>query len=417
MSGGADSMTLLHCLLHSKKKLNLIVAHLNHKLRGNESDDDEKFVRNFCLQNNVRFVCRSVSILNISKLNRISVEMAGRNERYKFFNEFGRTVATAHTFSDKIETFFLNLARGTSLNGLCSISNVRGEIKRPLIEFKRFEIEQYCAENGLSYRNDSSNLSLVYFRNRIRCKVVPELKKLNFNFEFNMLKVFNCLNENEAYFARIISEIFKTDLINGVLKLNRFYYEHIAIKKRIIFQFLKLKNIQPTSLMIERILNLIQNKKSNVKISLPRGKIAVCYGNFLYVENKVISEAEFFNFVLPKSDEFFYKNLHFKKLSLIKFKYFLKKQSNLFLFKFDYDKIKGRLCVRSRMPGDRIKLLNRPTKKIKKLIQESKMSLYEREKIFILADDLGPIWAFGFGCDVRVLADNKTRNFMVVLRK
>lgn len=417
VSGGADSMTLLHCLLKSKKKLNLIVAHLNHNLRGVESDCDENFVREYCLNNGLKFVCRSLPILDIAKAQKISIELAGRNERYKFFSEFGKTIATAHTLSDKIETFFLNLVRGASLKGLCSIPSIRGKIKRPLINFTRFEIENYCIENSISYRNDSSNLSLIYFRNRVRSKIVPEFKKLNYKFESTMLKMFESLEENEAYFAEIISGFLKENLICGKLKLNNFYFQSILIKKRIISEFLKLSGVQVTNLMVKRILVAISIDKNFVKVSLPGCRVAICDRNFLSIdcENKINKEV--FDYILPDLNETFCCNLQFKVIKAAKLEYFLKKSSKLFLFKFDYDKIKGLIHVRSRMPGDRIKLPKRPTKTLKKLVQESKLTKLLRNNLVVLADDLGPFYVVGFGGDVRVMPSEDTENLMLIFEK
>lgn len=194
LSGGADSVALLHSLISIKEKYNISIsaAHLNHLLRGEEADRDERFCKILCENYNIPFYLRRRDIRAISAERKISEELCGRQERYSFFDEIANgqnaVVATAHTASDNAETLLFNLTRGSSLSGAAGIPPVRGKYIRPLIRCTRGEIESYCELNGLEYVTDSTNLSDGYTRNKIRHKVIPALRELNPRLEESMLR-------------------------------------------------------------------------------------------------------------------------------------------------------------------------------------------------------------------------------------
>ncbi len=416
VSGGADSMTLIHSLLWCDKKFNLIVAHFNHSLRGTDSDNDEMFVKLWCEKNNVKFVSKKLNIAELAKTKKISTELAGRLERYKFFYEFDTTIATAHTLSDKIETMLFNLARGSSLKGLCSIPKTRGKIKRPLINFTRAEIEAYCYENKIDYRTDKTNFNCYYSRNRIRWKIVSEFKKINLNFEKTVAQTLNCLQNDESYFSDFLDKFFKKNFIDSNLFVGDFLTLHISIKTRIVARFLKINDINPNFKLIDRILNLISKRTG--RQSLPLNKTIECYNKHLFIKNNDFCESnEKFDFVCSNKFDNIYKKLWLIKANFGQNNYFLNKTFPLFLFKFDYDKIKGLIHIRSRLDGDRIKLKNRPTKKIKCLLQEAKIPKAERSKLIVMADENGPFWLENFGLDVRVIVNEQTKNFVMVFKK
>ena len=193
LSGGADSVTLLSVLNSIKEKYNLklYAAHLNHGIRGEEADNDEKFCKILCENYNIHLFVKHIDVPKLSAEQKISAELCGRNERYKFFDELSAKlnakVATAHTASDNAETLIFNLCRGSSLAGASAIPPKRGNIIRPLITLTRDEIESYCAANSLGFVTDSTNMSDSYTRNKIRHKVIPALKEINPQAENAML--------------------------------------------------------------------------------------------------------------------------------------------------------------------------------------------------------------------------------------
>lgn len=185
LSGGADSVTLLHILYSIKEEYQIQIhaAHLHHGIRGEEATRDEQFCKILCEKYNIPFHVRHADIPKLSQELKISEELCGRNERYRFLTELSEQlharIATAHTASDNAETLLFNLTRGMSLTGASGIPPVRGNIIRPLLFCTREDVEDYCTANGLRYVTDSTNLTDNYTRNKIRHQIIPVLKEIN----------------------------------------------------------------------------------------------------------------------------------------------------------------------------------------------------------------------------------------------
>lgn len=187
LSGGADSVALLHflCTLREAMGLQVEACHLNHCLRGVESQRDAVFCQELCQRLGVKLYSFTEEIVPLAARTGQSVELAARRERYRLFFQVAGAdkVATAHTLSDNIETVLFSLARGTGPMGLCGIPPVRGQVIRPLILATRRQVEAYCAAHGLSYVQDSTNARQDYTRNFIRHAVVPLFYRLNPSFD------------------------------------------------------------------------------------------------------------------------------------------------------------------------------------------------------------------------------------------
>ena len=191
LSGGADSVALLHmlCSLRDELQLTITAAHVNHNLRGEQSQGDEQFCRERCEQWQVPLQVHQAQFEKFT-------EAAGRDARYAFFAQLGGDkLALAHTLSDRMETFLLNIARGTTLRGLCSIPPTRDKIIRPLIDCTRAQVEEYCAAHSLTYRVDESNADLQYRRNHVRHEILPQL---GWNPD-HMRRMFAALEQDEAH--------------------------------------------------------------------------------------------------------------------------------------------------------------------------------------------------------------------------
>ena len=176
LSGGADSVALCH-ILHTMG-INIVAAHLNHNIRGEEAKRDEEFAKTFAKKLGVRFVSKSVNVRELAKNTGMSDEMAGREARYAFFDDvcksYGLTkIATAHNRNDRAETILMNLMRGSTMSGLSGIPYKRDNIIRPILDLTRAEIESYCDSMGLLYVTDSTNAADDYTRNKIRHKLLP----------------------------------------------------------------------------------------------------------------------------------------------------------------------------------------------------------------------------------------------------
>ena len=188
VSGGVDSMVMLHLFskLQERTKLRLTVLHINHQMRGEESLEDEKFVMEKSAAYRIPFFCERIDVISYAHKLGLSKQLAARMLRYDCFERVrlkieAGAVATAHHANDNAETVLLNILRGTGIRGLAGIPPKRepGCIIRPLLFATRKEIEAYAAEQGVKYRNDSSNRSLVYRRNELRHNILPALQERN----------------------------------------------------------------------------------------------------------------------------------------------------------------------------------------------------------------------------------------------
>lgn len=185
VSGGSDSMVLLEILYQLNYSCS--VAHMNFSLRGNESDEDEAFVRDYALQNNLPFYSKKVDTLMYAKSHGISMEMAARDLRYAFFDELLQShkldiIALGHHKNDLVETMLINLARGTGVRGLSGIQAKTGKLVRPLLEITNEEIIAYAESHNILYRNDSTNADTHIQRNNFRHNIIPRFEEINPSF-------------------------------------------------------------------------------------------------------------------------------------------------------------------------------------------------------------------------------------------
>ncbi len=209
VSGGIDSMVLLN--LFEKSGFEYGIVHCNFNLRGTESDGDEDFVRQQVLVHGVPAWFESFETEEYARLNGVSIEMAARELRYDYFEKIRlehnyNYIATAHHLDDLIETFFLNLSRKTGIKGLTGIKEKTGNIIRPLLFADRQEIEEFARENFIGFREDSSNIEVVYQRNFLRHKILPLFQELNPSFKKNMLVSIENLKETEQVYLDYLSE-------------------------------------------------------------------------------------------------------------------------------------------------------------------------------------------------------------------
>ena len=240
LSGGADSVALLHSLYSLRDELGITVkaAHLNHLIRGEEAFRDEAFVRDLCENLGIQLVCEQIDVPRYAKENSLSLELAARQLRYDFLNRVCEgKIATAHTASDNLETVLFNLTRGTALKGLCGIPAMRGNIIRPLIFATRQDIEDYCKDFSLQYVTDSTNLSDDYTRNKIRHNVIPVLKELNSSVEQTVIRTCLSLNETNTFLEKTANEILFRFINDNSLSLGFVSETDSAISKALIKKY------------------------------------------------------------------------------------------------------------------------------------------------------------------------------------
>jgi tRNA(Ile)-lysidine synthase len=209
VSGGKDSMAMLHFFKASN--LNFGVAHCNFNLRGRESDADEQLVKTVCEKHQIPFFATHFNTTAYAEQNGISIQMAARDLRYNWFEELSAKngydfIATAHHKNDVAETMLINLSKGTGLAGLHGIIKKSGKIIRPLLGFTREEIEVFIQENNVEFRDDQSNFNNKYTRNGIRLDVIPLLEKINPNVIESLNQTANYLSDVELILAEKIEE-------------------------------------------------------------------------------------------------------------------------------------------------------------------------------------------------------------------
>ncbi len=209
ISGGIDSMVMLHLFIRAK--CNVGIAHCNFQLRGDESEGDEAFVRQTAEALKIPFFSRRFDTSEVARHKGISIQMAARELRYDWFENIRsdsgyHAIALAHNRSDQVETFLLNISRGTGIRGLTGIKPTSGFLIRPLLFASRSNIEQYSAEQKIEYREDSSNRTIKYSRNRIRHVMIPEFLHVNPRFEETVEETIVRLREVEQIYLSAIDE-------------------------------------------------------------------------------------------------------------------------------------------------------------------------------------------------------------------
>lgn len=403
LSGGADSVALLHalCTLRDKLGINVSAAHLNHMIRGEEALRDENFVKQLCSALNVPLVCEHIDVPAFAKEHRLSTETAAREVRYAFFERVtGGVVATAHTASDNLETVLFNLSRGSGLNGLCGIPPKRGIYIRPLILVTRQEVEDYCAKNGLSYVTDSTNLSDDYTRNRIRHTVIPVLKSVNPSVEKTVARTVASVREDEEFLNACADSYLSENCENGFLNIKTEIPP--AVLKRAIKKYAEYSaaGLQLDGLHINAVYSVCRD---GGKTSLPNDCTAESENGRLYIrKNRNNGKKTEFKVSTDIKDKTFFKNGE--------------KVNNLLLNNsIDCDKIVGELILRTRLPGDSVRLAGRGcTKTLKKLMNELKIPQELRDSIPVLADGSGVVWVYGAGTASRCAVNEKTEKVMII---
>jgi tRNA(Ile)-lysidine synthase len=293
VSGGRDSVALLHCLIGLGYK-NLIVCHLNHQLRGEGSDADAQFVEKLAAKYKIGFETGSADVGALAKKQKMSIETAGREARYAFFAETARrrhcgTIFVAHHADDLVETFLINLFRGAGIAGLAAmretstrlIDRVDLTIARPFLCIWSKEIEDYIREHRLKFREDATNKNLVPLRNRIRHRVIPYLEKtLGRNIRQNLWRTAMIVSEEEKWLNSGLEDSTHADF--SVIKLRTL---PIALQRRALLKWLRSQNISEIGFdAIERVRSLADHETGTAKVNLPENRHARRRAGKIFIE-------------------------------------------------------------------------------------------------------------------------------------
>ena len=286
LSGGADSVSLLCAMKQLSEQLGftLSACHVNHGLRGEESDGDMRFCEELCERLGVQLEILNTDVKGFQQKHE-SLEETARRVRYDFFAKVsdGKKLATAHNSNDSAETVLLNMMRGTGLKGLCGIPPVRGNIIRPLIYCSRDEVEQFLEENSISYVTDKTNLSDDYTRNKVRHLILPEMLKINPSLLDTISRMEKNLREDNELLEALADEALQSAKSQRGYKTAVLAQQHKPILRRAIRRMLINGGIEPSALRIEMAEEIILAGK---------GKINPCRGKFVTVKKGEVSIEE-----------------------------------------------------------------------------------------------------------------------------
>lgn len=408
VSGGPDSLALLHYLweLQSKLNLSLVVAHVDHMFRGKESYEDAMFVKNYCEERAIAFEMERINVPEFIEASGKSSQVTARDCRYGFFAKVMEKhniplLALAHHGDDQVETMLMRFTRGSSGNARAGIPFIRpfkdGLVFRPFLAVTKEEIEQYCQNHQLIPRRDPSNEKGTYTRNRFRRNVLPFLKSENPQVNEQFQRFSEDLQEDEYFLQELTAAKMNTVITNRengkvTMDINTFSVMPIPLQRRGIQLILKyLYKEQPASLSavhIDQVISLLQRSQPSGELDFPKGlKVVQSYRLCHFILGDWEKESFYFELANPgqvmlpngRSLTMEYTNQFIPTL-----------QPNISLF--SKSEMKLPFIIRTRRNGDRMTLKGTVgTRKIKDIFIDQKISLHERDSWPIVTNRDGEI--------------------------
>ncbi|MDP4189441.1 MAG: tRNA lysidine(34) synthetase TilS, partial [Bacteroidota bacterium] len=413
VSGGIDSISMLH--LFHKVGIDIGVAHCNFMLRGEESDEDEIFVRNMAAMLAVPFYVIRFNTWEYARQEGISIEMAARDLRYKWFEEIRVQykydyIATAHNLNDVVETFFLNIVRGTGIKGLTGIKPKSNHLIRPMLFASRRQIEAYCLEHDLHFREDSSNASVKFSRNKIRHLILPVLEKINPNFLQTAVENIQRLSETEQIYFSKVGEVKKQVCFE---KEGSFYID-----------LNKMKEIEPQSSYLYEFLVPFNFSRDNVA-EIVEAMDGIPGKQFFSSTHRLLKDRNYLIItgIKKQADLKYYIDEGMTlingpvklKLRVIKKEEGFKLPLNSQIACLDYDRITFPLILRHWQKGDYFRPLGmKDIKKLSDYFIDSKLSLIEKEQAWLLTSENKIVWIVGRRLDDRYKITDRTQNILVI---
>ncbi len=416
VSGGADSVCLLHALLNlrSEYQITIYVANVNHLIRGEESDSDSDFVKRICRAADVECFYREYDVPKLSKELKMGTEECARLVRYEFFEEIsqklsGAKIATAHNLNDNAETVLFRLIRGSSAEGLCGINHRRGNIIRPLLDAERKDIEKYLRENNISYVTDSSNLMLDYSRNKLRLNVFPVLREIFPDAEKKIVSASRFISDDNDYLNDLANEFEKEFSKEEYFNADKFNLLAEPIKRRVARNFLNRWGAREISTQnIDAFINLAKNE-SGKEFDIN----GVFYAKKVY--DKVVLQRR-------REKEEFYREIKTGetletddwKITIKKACRYVKKNSNNIAV-FDGALLKGPFNIRYRKDGDKMALLGLDgRKKLSDIFSDAKIESTCRDFIPLVECDGEILYLCGLRQSSRFKTDEYTKDYIVI---
>ncbi len=411
VSGGIDSVVLTH-LLHGLN-FNISLAHCNFKLRKKESDLDEIFVEKLAEKLSINTHTIQFKTEKYSKEHKLSTQLAARKLRYDWFYELTEKynfdyILTAHHADDNLETFLINLSRGTGLDGLTGIPSVNNKTIRPLLVFSQEEIKNYALSNNILWREDASNAETKYLRNKIRHEIIPSLKELNPNFlnSFNKTSIF--LQQSQQIVNDKISEISKeiSYYENDLLKINISKLVQLSNPKAYLYQILKKYKFTEWN----DVYHLI-NAQSGKKVSTNSHTLLKDRDFLLLLRFDESSSSKQESIIINKENKKITKPINLLFESVIE-----KKNIDTNSIYVDENLLNYPLHIRKWKNGD----FFYPTgmmgkKKISKYFKDKKLSVFEKNNVWLLCSNNNEIiWIIGKRQDKRFISSDKTNKLLKI---
>ena len=406
-SGGIDSVVLAH-ICHVLN-LNFSIAHCNFKLRGKESDADEKFVEELAISYAKSYYVTSFNTNEYILENKVSLQVAARELRYNWFAKIMEenaiaTLVTAHHADDNLETFLINLSRGSGIEGLTSIPEKTPSISRPLLPFSRDQILRYADENTLAWREDKSNQETKYLRNKIRHKIVPELKELHPTFLANFKASQNYLKQTSVLLEGIIRTIRKSLFheLNGVYEIEVGALEKLDPLEPYIYHLFKPYGFSDTKAIIELFTALSGKELYSRTHRLLKNRTHL----LLQKLQSVVKENYFIEQNQPQIiDPITLKIFEVNKVGVIA-------PSIVYI---DADLLQFPLEVRKWKTGDYLHPFGmKGVKKLSKYYKDEKYSLIDKENQWLLCSEDKIVWVIGKRADDRFKVTEKTKKIMAI---
>ncbi|MGX8692301.1 MAG: tRNA lysidine(34) synthetase TilS [Clostridia bacterium] len=402
VSGGADSMCLLHLLksLENERDIRVFAAHFEHGLRGEESLRDMAFVENWCREHEIPCTAERGDTRALAAAEHLGLEEAARKLRYEFLERTaGRLgcgrIATAHTADDNAETLLLNLVRGSGTRGLGGIPPRRGKIVRPLLETERAEIEAYLKAHGVPHVEDGSNEDPAFSRNRLRHEVLPLLRELNPALNGSLGRTAALLRQDEDFLCGLAAEWLDENFDGGSLPLKELRALHPAVGTRVV------RALCPQGLsaaQTESVLRFAEGTELGF-LDLPGLRLRREQGR-LFLRGEEPPEITPRRIVPGETTEFPELGLRVRAETVPAGRGEINSPFNSFCL--GYERIKGELVCTGRRPGDRMHPLGRGLgKSLKALFLEAGMTRDERSRALVFRDDLGILAAFPLALDER----------------
>ncbi len=430
-SGGADSVCMLY-LLHkycTEQGIRLVAAHVNHMIRGDDADSDERFCRELAEKYSITIEVRRADVPALSKEYGRGLEEAARIVRYAFFDElaekYGAVIATAHNASDNLETVVFNMLRGCTTHGICGILPIRdGRFIRPLIEVDGAEIRSFCDESGIGYVYDKTNSDTEYTRNYIRHVIAPSFAKLTPEPSKSVAKLSRAARRDDEF----LDMTAKSTLAGrNFMPKAELVSLHVAISSRVLVMLYNTSKTSDSTIEerhINEILSHLDRNGGELTVSVPGGMCCVIERERVFFKNEKEPKNEDKNVFLYPRDGNVYENHLYKVIispkdhnSHVKLN---DNDENIYklstLRSFAFDKIKGTLVIRNRLDGDSY-TFGGMKRRVKKLFIDKKMSLSEKSAIPIFCDDDGIIWIPGFPVRDGMAADKNEGTLVIDVYK